>query len=127
LKSARDALHINTASSCIEYAVARIVHRPDQPGFKELSDQIGYSQKHFIDLFKKQVGVSPKQYFRIIRFQKVIQEIEANPAIQWSHIAAESGFYDQAHFINEFKSFSGFTPNEYMERKTPVLNYVPVG
>ena len=62
-----------------------------------------------------------------MRFQKAILEIENDDFIRWSKIARESGFYDQAHFINEFKSFSGFTPNEYMKRKTDTLNYIPVG
>ncbi len=127
LGQAGDALHANTPSQCVEYAVSNIMNQPTIPGFQQLSAQIGYSQKHFIDLFKQQVGVPPKQYLKIMRFQKAIQEIENNKSIQWSSIAAESGFYDQAHFINDFKDFSGFTPNEYMKRKTAALNYIPVG
>jgi AraC-like DNA-binding protein len=46
--------------------------------------------------------------------------------IRWSEIALESGYYDQAHFIHDFKFFSGFTPNEYLKRKADTLNYVPV-
>ena len=42
-------------------------------------------------------------------------------------ISQDCGFYDQAHFINDFKFFSGFTPEEYVRRKNDVLNYVPVG
>lgn len=126
LQQAGDALHANTPSKCVEYAVSNIMNQPNILGFQQFSRQIGYSQKHFIDLFKKQVGVPPKQYLKIMRFQKAIQEIENNKSIQWSSIATESGFYDQAHFINDFKSFSGFTPNEYMKRKTESLNYIPV-
>jgi AraC-like DNA-binding protein len=62
-----------------------------------------------------------------MRFQKAIQEIENNKSIQWINIATESGFYDQAHFINDFKDFSGFTPSEYIKRKAETLNYIPVG
>jgi AraC-like DNA-binding protein len=54
-------------------------------------------------------------------------EIEAIKSIHWSRVALESGFYDQAHFIGDFKNFSGFTPNEYVKRKTETLNYIPVG
>src|SRR5687767_8865607 len=113
--------------NCIEYALLQIVHQPNMSSFQQLLDQIGYSQKHFIDLFKKQVGVAPKQYLKIMRFQKSILKIENDDSIRWSKIALESGFYDQAHFINEFKSFSGFTPNEYVKRKTDSINYIPVG
>ena len=126
MQQAGDSLHTNTSSKCIEYAVANIVNQPTLLGFQQFSRQIGYSQKHFIDLFKKQVGVPPKQYLKIMRFQKAIQEIENHISIQWSSIATESGFYDQAHFIGDFKNFSGFTPGEYMKRKTESINYIPV-
>jgi AraC-like DNA-binding protein len=127
LKQAGDSLHENTPAKCVEYAVSNIVDKPNILGFHELSSQIGYSQKHFIDLFKKRVGVTPKQYLKIMRFQKAILEIERGRSVPWSDVALESGYYDQAHFINDFRNFSGFTPNEYMRRKTDLLNYVPVG
>lgn len=127
LQQAGDSVDANTPSKCVEFAVSNIMSRPNIVGFQQLSSQIGYSQKHFIDLFKKQVGVSPKQYLKIMRFQKAVLEIETNKPIQWSHVALESGYYDQAHFIGDFKNFSGFTPNEYMKRKTGTLNYIPVG
>ncbi|MBK8782562.1 MAG: AraC family transcriptional regulator [Anaerolineales bacterium] len=126
LGRAGDKLHQTTTTTCIKYAVTNIINQPTLSNFQHLSDQIGYSQKHFIDLFKGQVGLSPKQYLKIMRFQKAIQEIEAGRPIQWSGLAAESGFYDQAHFINNFKNFSGYTPNEYIKRKAGTLNYVPV-
>lgn len=127
LQKAHETIPTEINMNCIEYALLEIVNRPNILSFQHLRDQIGYSQKHFINLFKKQVGVAPKQYLKIMRFQKAILEIENDASIRWSKIALESGFYDQAHFINEFKSFSGFTPNEYMKRKTDSLNYIPVG
>ncbi len=127
IRQAGNSLDANTPSKCVEYAVSNIINRPNLLGFQQFSSQIGYSQKHFIGLFKKQVGVSPKQYLRIMRFQKAILEIEANKPIHWSSVALESGFYDQAHFIGDFKNFSGFTPNEYIKRKAEILNYIPVG
>jgi AraC-like DNA-binding protein len=119
-------LHANSISKCIQYAITGITSQPNLLSFQELSSQIGYSQKHFIDLFRKQVGVVPKQYLKIIRFQKAIQETEKNRSINWSRLASESGFYDQAHFIHDFKEFSGFTPNEYKQHKSSELNYIPV-
>lgn len=126
LYRAGGALPTGEETRCVAYAVARITSKPDRAGFQQLSEQIGYSQKHFINLFKKQVGVSPGQYMKIMRFQKAILEIETAGSVHWSEIALRNGFYDQAHFIHEFKSYSGFTPGEYLAKKSNVLNYVPV-
>jgi len=109
----------------VEYGVKRIVNDPTQTRLTKLSEEVGYSKKHFINKFKQDVGVSPKAYLRIMRFQKAISEIELRD-LDWTDIALECGYYDQAHFINDFRSFSGFTPVEYSRRKNGNLNYVPV-
>jgi methylphosphotriester-DNA--protein-cysteine methyltransferase len=112
---------------CVEYALRAIVGQPEQTSLRELTERIGYSQKHFIGMFKRQVGLTPKRYLKIMRFQKAVQEIERQPALDWTLLAADCGFYDQAHFINDFKLFSGFTPEDYLNRKNDTLNYIPVG
>lgn len=114
-------------NSMIDYAVAQIVDMPNQIAMNKLSGDIGCSQKHFIKLFKEKVGLSPKEFLKIIRFQKAINEIETRKAISWTSIAFDCGFYDQAHFIHDFKHFSGFTPQEYLQSKNNQLNYVPIG
>ena len=114
-------------NSAVEYALTEIIRRPDQINLARLNQDIGYSQKHFIGMFKRQVGITPKAYLKIIRFQKAIGEIEQRQEVKWANISQDCGFYDQAHFINDFKSFSGFTPEEYVRRKNDILNYVPVG
>ena len=111
---------------CIAYAVEEISDKPNQTNLGKLYAKIGYSQKHFTDMFKNHVGITPKGYVKILRFQKAISEIEMNKPVRWTSIAQDSGFYDQAHFINNFRSFSGFTPEEYLRKKNGVLNYVPV-
>jgi AraC-like DNA-binding protein len=126
LRQAGNALPSDNLSRCVEYAVSKITSQPNRLSFQRLSDQIGYSQKHFISMFKQQVGMPPKQYMKIMRFQNAIREIEENGSIHWAEIALRNGFYDQAHFIHEFSHFSGFTPGEYMQRKSDTLNYVPV-
>ncbi len=62
-----------------------------------------------------------------MRFQKAILEIEKARLLDWGKISLDCGFYDQAHFINDFKTFSGFTPEQYAQIQTNYQNYVPVG
>ncbi len=111
----------------VQYAVDQILLQPGQLSLEALSHKVGYSQKHLIQLFKEQVGLPPKAFLRIIRFQRAIMEIEQRGAIEWSHLALDCGYYDQAHFIRDFKLFSGFTPEAYLQRKNGMVNYVPVG
>jgi len=124
LKHFQNRFNLNPA---VEFALAEIVQSPDQISLGRVSQRIGYSRKHFISMFKRQVGITPKAYLKIIRFQKAVNEIEERRDVNWTDISQDCGFYDQAHFIHDFKSFSGFTPEEYIRRKTGLLNYVPVG
>ena len=111
---------------CVEYAVGEIVTQPDQIRLADLNQKIGYSQKHFIDLFKRRVGITPKAYLKIMRFQKAVDEIARQKEIDWTSVSLDCGFYDQSHFINDFKLFSGFTPEEYARKEFLYPNYVPV-
>lgn len=126
MREAGERLSSDIVSRCVEYAVSRIMSQPNRLVFQQLSLQIGYSQKHFIALFKGQVGIAPKQYMQIMRFQNTVFQLEQNAFVHWSELAVRNGFYDQAHLIHEFRNFSGFTPGEYMKRKSDTVNYVPV-
>lgn len=111
----------------IDYAVNKIVQSPDQLSIERIAAKVGYSQKHLIQLFKENVGVPPKGFLKIMRFQKAMQDISIAKTLNWKDIAFESGYYDQAHFINDFKAFSGFTPNQFLIKQSEYLNYVAVG
>ncbi len=112
---------------CVAFAVSEMSGHPDAVSIAKMNARIGYSQKHFIDMFRSHVGVTPKAYLKIMRFQKAIQTIDAADKIEWSRISQDCGFYDQSHFINDFKHFSGFTPEQYAKIHTNYQNYLPVG
>lgn len=112
---------------CIAYAISEMTTHPDALSIARMNAKIGYSQKHFTDLFRRAVGVTPKAYSKIVRFQKAVKTIDASTSIEWNLIAQDCGFYDQSHFINDFKHFSGFTPDEYAKIRTNYQNYIPIG
>lgn len=111
----------------VEYAVGQILRQPRQLTIGELTRKVGYSQKHFIHLFRTHVGVTPKSFMRIARFQRVIEGISANSSPDWVSVASDSGYYDQSHFISDFRHFSGFSPGQYLSSQGDYLNYVAVG
>lgn len=75
------------------------------------------TQKHLIDQFKKYVGLTPKYYQRILRFNDVLQQIHLQQQIDWPDVALLCGYSDQSHFIKEFRHFSGFNPSEYLSNE----------
>lgn len=103
-----------------------IATNPQTRTLKWISDNSGYSQKHFIALYKKYVGLTPKEFQKVMRFQKAIKNIELSKSLSWTQLALDCGYYDQAHFINEFKDFSGFNPQQYLIEKGPDINYIPL-
>lgn len=79
----------------------------------QISTESGYSQKQLIQIFKDHVGVSPKRYQRIHRFSRSLSILASQPSADYSQILAACNYYDQAHFINEFRHFSGYRPSQY--------------
>ncbi|HJS54080.1 MAG TPA: helix-turn-helix transcriptional regulator [Chitinophagaceae bacterium] len=110
----------------VHYSVNQLVTSPQMWTIKDLSGKTGITQKHLITLFKKYVGLSPKMFSRIYKFQKVIQSIEQQKKVDWSMLAYECGYFDQAHFIKEFQAFSGVNPAAYLEKRGPYINYLPI-
>jgi AraC-like DNA-binding protein len=73
----------------------------------------GYSPRHFIGLFRSAVGLNPKHYYRIRRFNAVVHSIALGAERCLADIAAASGYSDQAHLTREFKEFAGVAPTAY--------------
>ncbi|MEM7126260.1 MAG: DUF6597 domain-containing transcriptional factor [Chloroflexota bacterium] len=94
----------------------------------ELADRVGYSQRRFIQRFKEEVGMTPKRFSRIYRFQQAILSIEEMPQYpNWAQIALNCGYFDQAHFNHDFRAFSGLTPSQFATQRGERRNHVPVG
>lgn len=83
----------------------------------KLSKIFCLSRRQYIRRFKNSVGISPKKFANIVRFQKAIYF--QRMGLSWTRIADECGYYDQPHFIKEIKAFSGFSPQELLSRKPP--------
>src|SRR5262245_22766919 len=65
--------------------------------------EAGLSRRRFGQLFREQVGMTPKLYGRLIRFRQVVREISAGGAVDWADVALAGGYYDQAHLAHEFR------------------------
>jgi AraC-like DNA-binding protein len=75
-----------------------------------LCERIGLSQRRFIEVFKAEVGLTPKLFHRVQRFHQILGLVRHTPSPDWSRLAVDCGFFDQSHLIHDFVSFSGLSP-----------------
>ena len=82
---------------------------------KELMEQLHISQSPLEKRFRQAVGASPKKFASIVRFKNIVQQCDTANSL--TELGYEAGFYDQAHFIKEFKTFTGDTPEKFFSDK----------
>jgi len=110
----------------VAYATQQFVEGALTQPLSSVLQRIGYSQRHFNQLFADEVGLTPKRFLRVRRFQRVITSIACEPSVDWADLALRCGYYDQSHFSHDFRGFCGLTPAAYLCHRTPHLNHVPV-
>lgn len=87
-------------------------------------DEVGYSHRRFLALFRHAVGLAPKQYSRVQRLQRAMTALGHRPL---AHVAASAGYSDQAHLTREFRELAGISPGEYRALVAAPTNHVPLG
>ncbi len=75
--------------------------------------QAGISHRHFAARFRRDVGLNPKVYCRVLRFQAALQRLASDPSVPLVTVALHAGYSDQAHFQRDFREFAGLTPAGY--------------
>jgi AraC-like DNA-binding protein len=108
------------------FATQQFLHSPTNQPLSSVLHRIGYSQRHFNQLFADEVGLTPKRFLRVRRFQSVINSIPRENVVDWADLAVRCGYYDQSHFVHDFRGFCGLTPAAYLSHRTPHLNHVPI-
>jgi len=83
-----------------------------QSSIDQVAGEVSLSRRQFERRFKILTGFSPRMYERIIRFQRAADEYNGQHK-SITQVALENGYYDHAHFSNEFKKFSGYRPKDY--------------
>lgn len=86
----------------------------------------GYSHRRFITLFADAVGLTPKRYARVLRFQHVLARMVAAPTGPLAQLALAAGYSDQAHFNRDFREMAGISPTRYLSAAPEQPHHVPV-
>lgn len=99
----------------VEFALDKFATDSSRVSVAAVARSTGWSERRFSQLFREQVGFTPKVWYRLQRFQRAVQELRAGAEVRWSELAVECGFYDQSHLANEFRLFSGVDLTTYRE------------
>jgi AraC-like DNA-binding protein len=110
----------------VAFALHEFRHAPQGKRVSDVIDQVGLNPKRLIQMFRQEVGLTPKLYYRVLRFNDVLHYIQQTPSFDWADLALAYGYFDQAHFIHDFRSFAGFTPGEYLLRRNDHFGHIPL-
>lgn len=107
--------HAVPKNDAIQQAISIIIEQKGQLKIQDVLKQIYLTERTFERNFSAQVGLSPKQFARIIQFQFSLGQLNASNLPKLTQIGLDSGFADQSHFIRTFKKYTGQTPSFYLK------------
>jgi transcriptional regulator GlxA family with amidase domain len=76
----------------------------------DLADAAGFGVRQFERRFRHEIGITPKLYARIVRFEAALQRKATTPLMRWTDIAHDLGYHDQMHMVHDFNRLSGDSP-----------------
>jgi AraC-like DNA-binding protein len=108
----------------IQFALRYFAHNPHIASVGATARQIGWSERRLSQVFREEVGLSPKVWCRVQRFQQAVRQLHSGANIRWAELALDCGYYDQSHFANEFRAFSGVDATTYSANRTRWANHI---
>jgi AraC-like DNA-binding protein len=119
-----DAWRDRASHPAVAFALATFDAQPSMARIGDVTGAIALSPKRFIERFKREVGLTPKRYCRLRRFQRAVRHAHRGGTIDWTELALSCGYFDQPHFIHEFRDFAGLSPTAYEGLRTSFPNHV---
>lgn len=107
----------------VAYAIRQLATTSD---IGEVVRQTGCSHRRFIALFRRSVGLTPKLYCRVLRFQRSLKRLAREPAVPLVEVALDAGYSDQPHFNRDFREFAGLEPGAYRRILPSSPNHLPL-
>jgi AraC-like DNA-binding protein len=121
-----DSLSGRSLHRAVTFALREFQTVPHVRSVTDVTEAVGLSQRRFIDRFRDEVGLTPKLFCRVRRFQEVVRRVHDRREVDWADVALACGYFDQAHFIHDFRAFSGLSPSAYFACKGDHRNHVPL-
>lgn len=104
----------NDVNHAISFSLGEINKAKGQISIEELAYDTGVTTRQLGRLFDRYIGLSPKEFARITKFLNALELLNTRRSATLTSIAYDAGYYDQAHFIHDFKEYAGVTPAEYL-------------
>lgn len=95
-----------------------------QQDISELSKSACLGYKQFKRVFAEYTGLNPKEFIKIARFRKMVHSLHTGKEVHLSQLANECGYCDKSHLIREFRTFTGYSPKEYLSICDPYSEYM---
>ena len=127
LADALGELSLRNTHPVVIWAADQFCRYPGAVRVADLTEESGLSARRFYELFRREIGISPKGFARIRRFQAALARIQTMKVRDGCGLAAAFGYADQAHLIREFHEFTGLTPGAYAAVRGDRLDPVPEG
>jgi transcriptional regulator GlxA family with amidase domain len=108
-----ESMRTDAGTAPFERALTALVEGQGRTPVGELADLAGCSPRQLERLFASRLGFPPRTVGRVLRFQQALRSLMTDPGISLGAVAAECGYYDQAHFVRDFRIFSGGVPRGY--------------
>jgi AraC-like DNA-binding protein len=105
--------HAAPADAMVMAALRSLARQPGSALIEPVQRASGCGPTQFISRFERAVGLTPKRYARVLRFQALIRTLARSAPQDWAQTAVEAGYADQSHLIHEFKRLAGVTPSVY--------------
>lgn len=105
----------------VGWAWQRLRHTDGHLRIGTLADEVGWSRRHLGERFRAEVGLTPKQAARVLRFEQANRAIRGATRVDLARLAIECGYYDQAHLSNEWRALAGCSPRTWIAEELPFL------
>lgn len=110
----------------VALALAAFRSGPESVTVAQVVERAGLSHRRFVELFTDEVGLPPKLFRRVRRFQAALHRLERGQGVELTDLALACGYYDQAHMARDFRAFAGLAPTAYLALRPEQRNHVPL-
>lgn len=105
-----------------QHTIHQIINQP-QIEVNTLAESACLGYRQFKRVFTNQVGMSPKEYYRVVRFQRALYLLQNHPGMEFVDLTYSCGFYDPSHLVKDFKELSGCSPTQYLSSHSPYSTF----